>query len=83
MAKKGKKNSCIYIPNVPGTKEGSKMYVELDGITNYRPITTMLYAHYMIPGVAEAMDQRGYMRNSQGQHRGTDDGRCRKGDSVL
>lgn len=72
MAKKGKKNSCIYIPNVPGTKEGSKMYVELDGITNYRPITTMLYAHYMIPGVAEAMDQRGYMRNSQGQHRGKD-----------
>lgn len=61
--------SCILTPEVSG--EASKLYLEMvdkkSGID--RPTANFIYASYLLPGVAAAMDAAGYRRNKQGQHR--------------
>ena len=59
-------------PDVPGTKEPSKLYMKLSSLTKNRPLANYLYACYLQPGVAEAMDARGFMRDKLGQHKGSD-----------
>ena len=60
------------VPQVPGTNEDSKMYVELKKLINNRPLTNFIYASYLQPGVAAQMDSLGYKTNKQGQHRARD-----------
>ena len=59
-------------PDVPGTHEPSKLYLKLSALTKNRPLANFLYASYLQPGVAEAMDARGYVRDTLGQHKGAD-----------
>lgn len=59
-------------PNVPGTNEPSRTYKELVDSIKDRPLANMVYAEYLLPGVAEAMDTQRYPRNKQGQHRASD-----------
>ena len=67
-----RKTSCRWIPEVPGTHEDSKMYLELSKLTKNRPLTNLIYASYLQTGVADQMDALGYVRNPQGQHRARD-----------
>lgn len=60
------------VPEVPGTHDDSKMYVELNELTRNRPLTNLVYASYIQAGVAAQMDAAGYKRNDQGQHRARD-----------
>lgn len=64
--------SCRMVPEVPGTHDDSKMYVELNELVKNRPLTNFIYASYLQPGVAAQMDALGYGRNPQGQHRARD-----------
>lgn len=61
------------VPEVPGTHDDSKMYIELkDKLIKDRPLTNLVYSMYLQDGVAAQMDALGYKRNSQGQHRARD-----------
>lgn len=61
------------VPEVPGTHDDSKMYIELkDKLIKDRPLTNLVYSMYLQNGVAAQMDALGYQRNSQGQHRARD-----------
>lgn len=71
MARKNK-TECKMAPNVPGTNEPSRTYKELVDSIKDRPLTNMVYAEYLLPGVAEAMDAQHYPRNRQRQHRASD-----------
>lgn len=66
------KVSCRWVPEVPGTHEDSKMYIELTKLIKNRPLTNLIYASYLQDGVADKMDSSGYTRNPQGQHRARD-----------
>ena len=72
MAKGRRKDKCKWVPDVPGTKEASRMYMDLSSISPSRSLTNLLYAEYLMPGVAEAMDNAGYRRNKQNQHSAKD-----------
>jgi len=67
-----RKISCRWVPEVPGTHEDSKMYLELSKLIKNRPLTNLIYASYLQTGVADKMDSAGYARNPQGQHRARD-----------
>ena len=67
-----KKVDCKITPDVPGTKEPSRLYMKLSSLTKNRPLANFLYASYLQPGVAEAMDAKGYVRDRLGQHKGAD-----------
>lgn len=72
MAKR-RKVACITTPNVPGTKEPSILYQKLNKLTGNRPLTNFLYASYLQPGVAEAMDAAGLKsKDHNKQHRAED-----------
>ncbi len=63
--------SCILYPEVNG--KPSKMYKDLLEKNKLgRPLVNMLYASYIASNAADAMDQAGYQRNSQGEHNATD-----------
>lgn len=65
------RNSCILYPEVNG--KPSKMYKDLLEKNKLgRPLVNMLYASYIASNAADAMDQAGYQRNSQGEHNATD-----------
>lgn len=81
--KKAKKGSCLYVPNVPGTDEASEMFLKLDDLTKYRPVTTYLYGMYVHSNVPTLMDRRGYARNAQGQHKAEDVFRFLKGKEFI
>ena len=69
MAKRKRKGpSCTFIPDAPGTDQASKMYIDLNKFIKNRPLTNLLYAQYLLPGVADKMDSLGYRRNKQNQH---------------
>ena len=64
-------NSCILYPEVNG--KPSKMYKDLLEKNKLgRPLVNMLYASYIASNAADAMDQAGYQRNSQGEHNAAD-----------
>ena len=53
---------------VNGKNKDSKLHKALlEKIAN-RPVANLVYAMYLQQGVADAMDQAGYQRNTQGQH---------------
>lgn len=59
--------SCILYPEVNG--EASKLYKDLLGKAKLsRPLVNYLYSAYLSSNTADAMDNAGYTRNSQGQH---------------
>ena len=63
--------SCILYPEVNG--KPSKMYKDLLEKNKLgRPLVNMLYASYIASNAADAMDQAGYQRNSQGEHNAAD-----------
>jgi len=65
------RNSCILYPEVNG--KPSKMYKDLLEKNKLgRPLVNMLYASYIASNAADAMDQAGYQRNSQGEHNAAD-----------
>jgi len=66
------KIDCKMVPDVPGTKEPSKLYLGLTKFAKNRPLANYLYASYLQPGVADAMDARGYVRDRLGQHKDKD-----------
>lgn len=66
------KIACKMVPNVPGTSVESKLYIDLSKRAKNRPLANYLYAYYLQPGVADAMDKLGYLRDRLGQHKGSD-----------
>lgn len=65
------RNSCILYPEVNG--KPSKMYKDLLEKNKLgRPLVNMLYASYIASNAADAMDQAGYQRNTQGEHNAAD-----------
>ena len=65
------RNSCVLYPEVNGRP--SKMYKDLLEKNKLgRPLVNMLYASYIASNAADAMDQAGYQRNSQGEHNAAD-----------
>lgn len=71
MARAGK-IKCKWIPEVPGTDKPSKMYPELLDLVKNRPLGNYAYVLYLQPGVADAMDAKGYPRDRLGQHKAGD-----------
>ena len=65
------KNSCVYTPDAPNGKP-SRMYRDLLKSIMNRPLVNRIYAGYTASNMADAMDQAGYARNSQGQHNAED-----------
>lgn len=57
---------CDLYPEVNG--EPSKLYKDLLKRINNRPLTNLIYAFYLQPGVDAQMNSRGYGVNKQGQH---------------
>lgn len=64
--------NCRMVPEVPGTHEDSKLYIDLQDLIKNRPLTNLIYASYVQPGVAAQMDRESYQRNKQNQHRAED-----------
>ena len=64
--------SCVLYPDAPNGQP-SKMYKDLLEKNKLgRPLVNMLYASYIASNAADAMDQAGYQRNSQGEHNAAD-----------
>lgn len=64
-------NSCVLYPEVNG--QPSKMYKDLLEKNKLgRPLVNLLYASYIASNAADAMDQAGYQRNTQGEHNAAD-----------
>lgn len=74
MAKKRRRKgpSCTFTPDVPGTKEASKLFIDLGALIKDRPLSNLVYVQYLLPGVADKMDALGFRRNKQGQHAARD-----------
>ena len=53
---------------VNGKNKDSKLHKALLEKISNRPVANLVYAMYLQQGVADAMDQAGYQRNTQGQH---------------
>lgn len=64
------RNSCLWYPEINGKR--SKLYDELMTSIKNRPQVNWIYASYTASNAADAMDQAGYKRNSQGQHNAAD-----------
>lgn len=66
-------NSCILNPEAPNGDD-SRLYRDLLKIIKDRPITNYFYASYLAADktVANAMDNAGYDKNSQGEHNAAD-----------
>lgn len=60
------RNQCALYPKV--NNESSKLYKDLLKKIKDRPRTNLMYAAYLLPGVAANMTNRGFKVNSQGQH---------------
>ena len=65
---------CVLTPKVTvGDKSvDSFLYRETERRANDRPLTNLVYASYLQPGVAAKLDEMGKKRNKQGQHRAVD-----------
>lgn len=62
------KNNCIMYPTAENG-EDSKLYKGLLSIRGIdRPLANYIYSMYLLPGVAEDMDNAGLKRNAQNQH---------------
>ena len=65
------RNQCILYPEVNG--KPSKLYKDLLKLTKNRPLTNYIYAVYLTnSGVATQMDNAGYNRDSNGEHKARD-----------
>ena len=53
---------------VNGKNKDSKLHKALLEEISNRPVANLVYAMYLQKGVADAMDQKKYQRNTQGQH---------------
>ena len=63
--------SCILYPEVNG--KPSRMYKDLLEKNKLgRPLVNLLYATYVASNAADAMDNAGYKRNTQGEHNAAD-----------
>lgn len=65
------KGSCVLIPKVKGNGKPSKLYKGLNdnpNLKNDRLTVNYIYASYLQQGVADAMDDAGYKRDSNGEH---------------
>lgn len=60
------RRQCQMYAEVNG--EPSKLYIDLLKKTNNRPLTNLIYATYLQPGVAAQITSQGYGLNKQGQH---------------
>ena len=65
------RNQCILYPEVNG--KPSQLYKDLLKLTKNRPLTNYIYAVYLTnSGVAAQMDNAGYNRDSNGEHKARD-----------
>lgn len=65
------RNQCILYPEVNG--KPSQLYKDLLKLTKNRPLTNYIYAVYLTnSGVATQMDNAGYNRDSNGEHKARD-----------
>ena len=63
--------SCVLYPEVNG--KPSKLYKDLLEKNKLgRPLVNMVYASYIASNAADAMDNAGYQRNTQGEHNAAD-----------
>ena len=53
---------------VNGKSKDSKLHKALLEKISNRPVANLVYAMYLQKGVADAMDNKNYQRNTQGQH---------------
>lgn len=60
------KDQCKLYPLVDG--KPSKLYKDLLDKLNNRPLTNLIYAAYLQPGVADKLRTQGYSVNKQGEH---------------
>lgn len=64
-------NTCVLYPEAPNG-ESSRMYQDLLKRLKDRPLTNWMYASYKVLDGANKMDQAGYERNSQQEHKAED-----------
>lgn len=63
-----KNQSCIFVPYI--NNDPSELYLGLQKqFPNMRPFINYIYACYSQPSIQQAMDNAGFTRNPQGQHK--------------